>query len=136
MRNYSWERFISGVNITSLADIAITLMIIFLIAGITATLSQSGLDIRLPSSSYVKDITKEGVTITIKKSGEIYIEETPVTERNFPTILQNFLSRKEMTSCFLKAEPEVPYGKIIFVLGKVKEVGVKEVGLLATYKKE
>ncbi|MEO0116806.1 MAG: biopolymer transporter ExbD [candidate division WOR-3 bacterium] len=135
-KNSFREKFLFGINITSLADISITLMIIFLIAGITATLSQSGLDIKLPSSSYVKDMTKEGVTITIKKSGEIYIEETQVTERNFPTVLQNFLSRKEATTCFLKAEPEVPYGKIIFVLGKVKELGIKEVGLLATYKRE
>jgi|UniRef100_A0A7C3YZG2 biopolymer transport protein TolR len=130
------ERLIFGINITSLADISITLMIIFLIAGITATLSHTGLDIRLPSASYVKEITKEGVTITIKKSGEIYIEETPVTERNFPTVLENFLSRKETMNCFLKAEPEVPYGKIIAILGKIREVGVKEVSLIATYKRE
>ncbi len=111
-------------------------MIVFLIAGITASLSQRGLDIRLPTASYIKDITKEGVTITVKKNGEIYIEDTPVTERNFPTVLQNFLSRKETVNCFLKAEPEVAYGRIIFLLGKIKELGVKEVGLLATYKKE
>ncbi len=130
------DRLISGINITSLADIAITLMIIFLIAGITATLSRTGLEIKLPTTSYVKEITKEGVTITVKKNGEIYIEETRVSERNFPTVLQNFLSRKETSNCFLKAEPEVPYGKIVAILGKVRDLGVKEVGLLATFKKE
>ncbi len=136
MRNSYRERLIFGINITSLADISITLMIIFLIAGVTASISRAGLDIRLPTTSYLRDITKEGVTISVKKSGEIYIEDTPVTERNFSTILLNFLSRKETINCFIKAEPEVPYGKIIFLLGKIKELGVKEVGLLTTYKKE
>lgn len=127
-----YQKLIAFINITSLADISITLMIIFLIAGISAAFSRAGLSVRLPQSAYLRPQIKEGVLVTINEKGEIFVEEELVKKDNLIKTIYKYLEKKESDKVYLQADKDLPYGKIIEILGEIKNAGIADVGLLAT----
>jgi biopolymer transport protein ExbD len=131
MRNV-YQKLIAFINITSLADISITLMVIFLIAGITAAFSRSGLSVKLPQSAYLRPQIKEGVLITINEKGEIFVEEEEVSKKDLIKTIYKYLEKKGSDKVYLQADKNLPYGKIIEILGDIKNAGIIDVGLLAT----
>uniref|UniRef100_A0A7V6CN07 Biopolymer transporter ExbD n=1 Tax=candidate division WOR-3 bacterium TaxID=2052148 RepID=A0A7V6CN07_UNCW3 len=131
MRNV-YQKLIAFINITSLADISFTLMVIFLIAGITAAFSRLGLSVKLPQSAYLRPQIKEGVLITINEKGEIFVEEEEVSKKDLIKTIYKYLEKKGSDKVYLQADKNLPYGKIIEILGDIKNAGIIDVGLLAT----
>ncbi|MCX8014936.1 MAG: biopolymer transporter ExbD [candidate division WOR-3 bacterium] len=120
------------MNITSLADVAINLMIIFLIAGISVALSRAGILINVPRSSAAMPQTTEGIMISIDKQNKIYIEDNPVNINEFDNKLSEILAHKSTMQAYLSADESVNYGLIMQVISKIKEAGIEHIGLVAT----
>jgi len=127
-----YSKLIAFINITSLADISITLMVIFLIAGITAAFSRSGLSVKLPQSAYLRPQVEEGVLITIDEKEKIFVEEEEVSKKDLIKTIYKYLEKKGSNKVYLQADKNLPYGKIIEILGDIKNAGIIDVGLLAT----
>ncbi len=120
------------MNITSLADCSFTLMVIFLIAGVSTALSKrQGIDLDLPRTSSTEMQTKEGLEVSIKTTGEIYVNKQLTTRQGFPKALGDQLARKDYDRVYLRAEKRVDYGLIMEVLGEVREQGITNIGLVA-----
>lgn len=124
-------RFLSEMNITSLADVAINLMIIFLIAGISVALSRAGIPIQVPKSTVALPQRTEGVSISLDKQGKIYIEEKEVNLVQFSSELMLALSRKASSQIYLIADENVNYGLVINIISKIRETGIENIGLVA-----
>ncbi len=127
-----YQRLIAFINITSLADISITLMVIFLIAGITAAFSRAGLSVKLPQSAYLRPQVEEGILITIDEKEKIFVEEEEVSKKDLIKNIYKYLEKKGSNKVYLQADKNLPYGKIIEILGEIKNAGIIDVGLLAT----
>lgn len=125
-------KHVSEMNITSLADVAINLMIIFLIAGISVALSRAGIPVNVPRSTAAVPQRSEGVSVTVDKKGDIYIEEKLVNFNDFNSELMQALSRKASSQVYLIADEIVDYGRIINVISKVREAGIENIGLVAS----
>jgi biopolymer transport protein TolR len=125
---------ISEMTITSLADVATTLLIIFIVAGVSASLSRAGIDVNLPRSSVAKPKIGTGVVISVTKKQEIYIDQRLTTIKDFNNALNQALSKKSSDRVFLQADAHVAYGLIIEVVGKIREAGVENLGLVANPK--
>ena len=125
-------KFLAEMNITSLADISFTLMVIFLIAGVSTAFSRNqGVDLELPRTSSVQPQTKEGIEISIKADGEIYVGKKLTTVAGFAKALADQLSRGSYDRVYLRADKSVDYGTIMSVLGDVREQGITNIGLVA-----
>lgn len=125
-------KFISEMNITSLADVAINLMIIFLIAGISVALSRAGIPVAVPRSSAAVPQRAQGVSISITKQGKIYIEDKLTNIQEFSSELTQLLAKKATAQIYLIADETVNYGLVIDVISKIREVGIENVALVAT----
>lgn len=130
-KNRSRFQFISEMNVTSLADVAINLMIIFLIAGISVALSRASLPIEVPKSTVAIPHRQDGVSVSIDKKGKIYIEENEVNLNQFSQQLTNALSRKATSQVYLIADTDINYGLVINIISKIREVGIEQIGLVA-----
>jgi len=120
------------MNVTSLADVSFTLMVIFLIAGVSTALSRrQGIDLDLPRTSSTEMQTKEGLEVSIKASGEVYVAKQLTTRQGFAKALGDQLSRKDYDRVYLRAEKKVDYGLVMEVLGEVREQGITNIGLVA-----
>ncbi|MEO0115532.1 MAG: biopolymer transporter ExbD [candidate division WOR-3 bacterium] len=124
-------RPVSEMTITSLADVATTLLIIFIVAGVSAALTRAGIDVNLPRTSAAKPKLGSAVIISITKNQEIYIEQKLVTLKEFNTVLNQTIAKKGTDRVFLQADASVNYGLVIEVIGKVREAGIENLGLVA-----
>ena len=125
-------KFLAEMNVTSLADISFTLMVIFLIAGVSTAFSRNqGVDLELPRTSSVQPQTKEGIEVSIKADGEIYVGKKLTTVSGFAKALGEQLSRGTYDRAYLRADKSVDYGVIMSVLGDIREQGITNIGLVA-----
>ncbi len=120
---------ISEINMTSLADVSITLLVIFMI---TAPMMTPGIDVNLPRTDASLPHDEEGITVSIKNTGEIYIDNDKVVIEDFESVLKKSLESKPPgVIVYLRADKKVDYGYAIEIVGKMRKAGVKELGLVA-----
>ncbi|MGQ9708111.1 MAG: ExbD/TolR family protein [bacterium] len=125
-------KFLAEMNVTSLADVSFTLMIIFLIAGVSTALSrQQGIDLDLPRTTKPEPQTRAGLVISIKADGQIFIGTKTVSLQGFSKALAAQLAKGEYSLVYLQADRRVDYGTIIEVLGLIREQGIANIGLTA-----
>src|ERR1700722_19794117 len=72
---------LSEINIVPLVDVVLVLLIIFML---TAHVMEFGLEINVPKTKEVRETAKELPIVQIKKSGEIFLNETPVNINKIP----------------------------------------------------
>jgi len=120
---------ISEINITSLADVSITLLVIFII---TAPMMTPGIDVNLPRTDASLPHDEEGITVSINKALEIYIDNERVQVDKFEGKIHQILNSKPPgIIVYLRADEEVDYGFVVEIVGRLRKAGVKELGLVA-----
>jgi len=124
-------RPVSEMTVTSLADVAIILLVIFMVAGISASLTRADISVNLPRTSAAKPNLTTGVVVSITKVQEIYIDRRLINTNEFNGALNKALSDKGTNQVFLQADVAVPYGIVIEIVSKIKEAGVENLGLVA-----
>lgn len=120
---------ISDINVTPLVDIMLVLVIILMV---TAEFTKyKTIPVALPKVNAAAVKTEpHRLTITVKKSGELYVQDKPVG--GLEDIFDQVKAAKEAypdLAVILRAEGEHPYRKILAVLDKVKAAGASKVGL-------
>lgn len=125
-------KLMAEMNITSLADVSFTLMVIFLIAGVSTALSRNqGIDLDLPRTTTVEPQPKEGLDISVKTSGEIFVGRKATTLESFSRVLGDELAKGNYDRVYLRSDKRVDYGTVMTVLGAVREQGITNIGLVA-----
>ncbi len=61
---------LADINITPLVDVVLVLLIIFMV---TAPILQSGIEVNVPKTRTVKEITEERTVITINKDQRVFL---------------------------------------------------------------
>ncbi|HET7424892.1 MAG TPA: biopolymer transporter ExbD, partial [Gemmatimonadales bacterium] len=74
---------------------------------------------------------KEGMVVTVNRDGRIYVDQTPVTYRDFRVTFRSLVATRKPTGVYLQADDRVPYGDVVRVLAVVRGAGVQNVGLVA-----
>src|SRR6185369_10445019 len=75
----------ADINVVSLIDVMLLLLVIFMI---TAPMMQGGIDLTLPSAESKPLESKDGLTISVNKAGEIFIDEVKYSLAEFRTIIR------------------------------------------------
>jgi len=115
------------INVTNLVDVILVLLIIFMI---TAPMMQTGIDINLPRAQATPEDLGEGVVVTITKERRIYVDERVSNLERFEGILTDVTRKKGSRSVYLRADKDIPYGLVIEVVGKIKSLGIQDLGLV------
>ena len=116
------------INVTSLVDVAFTLLVIFII---TAPILQGGIEVELPQAEAAPVTSTQAVVVTVDRGGQIYIGDLSVpTLQDFEMMFPDYVASRGLTESYLKADHEVPYGRVIQVLDMLKRLDVTEVGMI------
>lgn len=121
-------RPIPDINVTSLVDVVMVLLIVFMVA---APILKSSVDIAVPQAATAKPTDEDGVNIVIKKDGKILIDETSVDESSFDVSFEQIYKANSGQPVFLKADAEVPYAKVLTIVDALRTAGVTDLGLVA-----
>ena len=115
------------INVTNLVDVTVVLLIIFMI---TAPLMQSSLEIDVPKTQAERTEIFEGLMVIIDSEGELFLGNQPITMTGFRTRLDKLMEEDPSRPVYLKADQKVKYGRVVEVIGGIKEAGVTNLGLV------
>ena len=110
------------INVTSLVDVAFTLLVIFII---TAPILQGGIEVAIPRAD-VRPLTAqdEPFFISVRQDGSILMEETPVTLEQLEGSLPQLLGAGSVERVFIRADSLAPYGPVLRVMATTLNSGV------------
>jgi len=67
---------LAEINVTPLVDVVLVLLIIFMI---TAPVLQSGIEVAVPKTRTVKEITEQRLVLTIDKGQNVYLGDKQIS---------------------------------------------------------
>lgn len=118
----------ADINVTALVDVALVLLIIFMI---TAPMMQGGVDVQLPRAEARPLVAKEGLVVSIDRQGRIFVDETPLSYEDFRATFGALVARRRPGGVYLRSDQRVSYGQVVRVLAVMRASGIQDVGLVA-----
>ena len=116
------------INVTPMVDVMLVLLIIFMV---TAPMLTSGVPIELPDSKGQQlQTNKEPVTISVDKSGKLFIGDTEVNLNNISEVLKTRAKNGTDEQIFIRGDKGIDYGTVMRVMGRIKQGGFNKVSLV------
>jgi len=118
---------LSDINIVPFVDVVLVLLLIFMI---TAPILQSGIEVDLPKTKTVKEITEAHVVVTIDKSQRVYIGDSPVNIHDLGQQIRGQLKDPAHQPVYLRTDETVPFGTVATVLDTLQQAGIVNVSVV------
>lgn len=118
---------LADINITPLVDVVLVLLIIFMV---TAPVLQSGIEVNVPRTRTVKEITKERLVISIDKSQKVYFGNDPININQIGKVLKQRIRDPRNQSIYLRSDEDVPFGAFATVMDAIKSAGISNVSIV------
>ena len=118
---------VSDINVTPLIDVVLVLLIIFMV---TAPVLQSGIEVNVPHTKTVKEITEERLVITIDRDQNVFLNNQPININQIGARLREKIRDPEGQSVFLRSDENVPFGAFASVMDAVKQSGITNVSIV------
>jgi len=119
----------TDINVTPLVDVVLVLLIIFMVI---APALEHGERVELPGI-LAPDKEQKGkldpVTVTVGRSGTVYLEKTPTTVEALPAQLAEIHGREPDRRVVLKGDGALDYQKVRDVFAVVQNAGFPGVSL-------
>jgi biopolymer transport protein TolR len=122
---------LAEINITPLVDVVLVLLIIFMV---TAPVLQSGIDVSVPKTRSVKEITQQRLVLTIDRDQNVFLGDKPVNLGQLPTLLHQPQGGQKTDPAtqviYLRADERVPFGAFASVMDAVKQAGISNISIV------
>lgn len=118
---------LADINITPLVDVVLVLLIIFMV---TAPVLQSGIDVSVPKTRTVKEITEERTVISITKDQRVFLGNDAVNINEIGAKLKQKIRDPRRQFIFVRADENVPFGAFATVMDAVKSSGIANVSIV------
>jgi len=76
---------LAEINITPLVDVVLVLLLIFML---TAPVLQSGVEVAIPKTRSVNQLTEERMVVTIDREQNVFLQDKPVNVNQLPSLLK------------------------------------------------
>ena len=120
---------LAEINITPLVDVVLVLLLIFML---TAPVLQSGVDVAIPRTRSVNQLTEERMVVTIDKDQNVFLQDKPVNVNDLPNRLRASTSAEPVAKrvIYLRADEQVPFGAFASVMDAVKQAGITNISIV------
>jgi biopolymer transport protein TolR len=122
-RNKERQKKIAEINVTPFVDVALVLLIVFMVA---APLLTVGVSVKLPATAanpiYLEEETPLQVTLTAR--GELFLMNKEINYNQLISSLNDLTSKKGVSrNIFLKIDNSVRYEKVAQIIGALNNSG-------------
>jgi biopolymer transport protein TolR len=117
---------LSEINMVPFIDVVLVLLIIFMI---TAPILQSGIEIDVPKTKTIKEITERRLVVTIDKAQRVYLGNDPVNIHQLPAKIKAQLKGPQ-DSVFLRCDETVPFGSFATVVDELRQSGIANISIV------
>ena len=120
---------LSDINITPLVDVVLVLLLIFML---TAPVLQSGIQVAVPRTRTVQQLTEVHLVVTIDKDQNVFLQDKPVNLHELPSLLRANPQTKNQNAkkvVYVRADQKVPFGAFASVMDAVKQAGISNISI-------
>ena len=118
---------LSEINMVPFIDVVLVLLIIFMI---TAPILQSGIDVDVPKTKTVKELTEARMVVTIDQGQRVYLNDKPV---NIHEIGQQIISQShnpKTQAVYVRCDETVPFGSWATVVDELRQSGIQNINVV------
>jgi biopolymer transport protein ExbD/biopolymer transport protein TolR len=117
---------LAEINITPLVDVVLVLLLIFML---TAPVLQSGIEVAIPKTRSVSQLTEDRLVVTIDKDQNVFLQDKPINVNELPDRLKSGdTSAKRIV--YVRADERVPFGAFASVMDSIKRAGVTNISIV------
>jgi biopolymer transport protein TolR len=128
LRPGSTQRPLSEINVTPFVDVALVLLIIFMV---TAPMLQQGLEVELPKTTTQNlRLQKEPLVMTVRKDGKIFLARREIPQAELEEKLRAILEGLDDKEIFLRADAKAEYGLVVRALAAARAAGATKLGMV------
>jgi biopolymer transport protein ExbD/biopolymer transport protein TolR len=120
---------LAEINITPLVDVVLVLLVIFML---TAPVLQSGIQVNVPKTKTVREITEQRMVLTIDKDQQVFLNDKLVNLNDLPNLLRAQSSDTTKQVIYLRADQSVSFGAFATLMDAVKQAGITNVSIVTT----
>lgn len=127
------RRPMAEINVVPYIDVMLVLLVIFMV---TAPLLMQGVQVELPKASTAPvDTKEEPLIVSVKADGTYYLNLGDDHEKAVPLDdvsekVRIVIGRKPDTSVLIWGDTNVPYGRVVELMARLKIVGATSLGLV------
>jgi len=125
--NGKTQSSLADINITPLVDVVLVLLVIFMI---TAPVLQSGIEVNIPKTRTVKEITEQRLVVTIDRDQQVFLGDHPVNLSDLGQKLRDSSGPDTKKVIYLRADERVPFGAFASVMDSVKQAGITNISIV------
>ncbi len=118
---------LSDINIVPFVDVVLVLLIIFMI---TAPILQSGIEVELPKTKTVKEISEDRLVVTIDRAQRVYLGNEPVNIRELGRKIMEQSPNARARAVYVRSDATVPFGSWATVVDALRESGIENVSVV------
>jgi biopolymer transport protein TolR len=116
------------INVVSLIDVMMLLMIIFMI---TAPLLTGSVDVKLPKANVRATPVQSPLMLSVQRDGILLVDNVRMSREEFRANMSTFVAQAKDKTVYLKGDEGAPYGDVVQILALLREGGVSNVSLVA-----
>jgi biopolymer transport protein ExbD/biopolymer transport protein TolR len=117
---------LSEINMIPFIDVVLVLLIIFMI---TAPILQSGIEVDVPKTKTVHEITEQRLVITVDKGQRIYLGNDAINIHELGSKVQGQL-KKPQDAVYLRCDETVPFGIFASVIDALRQSGINNISIV------
>ena len=118
---------LSEINITPFVDVVLVLLIIFML---TAPIIQSGIEVNVPHTQTVKEITEPRLVLTMDRDQNVFLGNDPVKLVELPQILHARVQDPEHHPIYVRCDENVTFGAFAQLMDIVKQSGITNISVV------
>jgi len=116
------------LDLTSLIDVVFLLLIFFMVT--TTFSAQSGIGVNLPEAAARERPSTEAVSISIKATGTLFLDEHPVTHDELREQLKALeKQRGAETVVVIRADESVTHGRVVEAMDAARTAGFRKLAI-------
>jgi biopolymer transport protein TolR len=117
---------LADINVTPLVDVVLVLLLIFML---TAPVLQSGVEVAVPQTRSVAQLTDVHEVITIDKDQNVFLQDKPVNIHAIAAALGP-TPKNSRRIVYVRADKNVPFGAFASVMDEVKRAGITNISIV------
>ncbi len=118
---------LSEINVTPFVDVLLVLLVIFML---TAPILQSGIELDVPQTRTVKEISQERLVVSIDRGQRLFLGNDAVNINRLGPLLREKMGGARGQSVFLRADKSVPFGTIALVIDELRQAGIEQISMV------
>ena len=118
---------LSEINMVPFIDVVLVLLIIFMI---TAPILQSGIDVDVPKTKTVVEMTQVRMVVTIDRAQRVYLNDKPVNIHELGQQIKSQSKDPAHQAVYLRCDEVVPFGSWATVLDELRQSGITNVSIV------